>query len=595
MLTPEGRIVIVTGNIQSWNIQTTGSVSFVSPVSSGVIISWMAQTGFVQVLASWSLNTITQTSVSLISWTLSLPSFASWGNQTEFQEALARMAGNGLTKFSTLSGYRPWDFVTRQEAAKMIGTMYKILWYSWSMSTGNCVFLDLEDADPTLRSSIIDVCMWGLFKGNKGLFWNNQLFTRAQTVTVLLRMFEGKFSNEQLTPWWALYYEKAKILGLTKEQNINVFERKLTREELALFLYRFKNIVTNKNLKTLWLNAISNVVISVSDTTGLQVWIDKTLVTTNLGVLTDELSIFEEPEFKEAIYWMKNNGLTKYEKPEEYRPFDTLLREEAAKIIGEFNKNYFKSTGIVNGYLPSECAFSDISSADSSLKEYVISICNMGLLKGINKKFNPKQPIIKSDFIAILVRMFEGKSLDETVTPWWKNYFIKAQELGLVTAWDALSMDRAITRYEVALLLYRFKIKYQLLANLNTKRLKNEIVSIVEGSQSTWTDTLKQGKIFIDTNILSNADIEVGYADLFGTTYKLVKKSTEKYFSNNFVWYGDIYTLDTDKVIGTVNFVVGNGYVVDGKLRPYEIGSTYYEIDNADSTQAYYLIKEMKK
>ncbi len=40
-------------------------------------------------------------------------------------------------------------------------------------------------------------------------------------------------------------------------------------------------------------------------------------------------------ELEKAIYRMYHNGLTKYEKLSDYRPEDPLLREEAAKIIGQ--------------------------------------------------------------------------------------------------------------------------------------------------------------------------------------------------------------------------------------------------------------------
>jgi hypothetical protein len=35
----------------------------------------------------------------------------------------------------------------------------------------------------------------------------------------------------------------------------------------------------------------------------------------------------------------------------------------------------------------------------------------------------------KSQFVTMLIRLYEGKRLDETTNPWWANYFIKAGEL----------------------------------------------------------------------------------------------------------------------------------------------------------------------
>ncbi|MEI7557369.1 MAG: hypothetical protein WCJ45_00485 [bacterium] len=44
---------------------------------------------------------------------------------------------------------------------------------------------------------------------------------------------------------------------------------------------------------------------------------------------------------------------------------------------------------------------------------------------------------------------------------------------------DAVTFENPITRYEVALFLYRFKVKYQLLQNMNSESIKNQIISTV--------------------------------------------------------------------------------------------------------------------
>jgi hypothetical protein len=75
--------------------------------------------------------------------------------------------------------------------------------------------------------------------------------------------------------------------------------------------------------------------------------------------------------------------------------------------------------------------------------------------------------------------MFEGKNLDETTNPRWKNYFEKAQELGIVSPADLITFENPITRYEAALFLYRFKVKYQMLQNVNTNKTQNEVINTV--------------------------------------------------------------------------------------------------------------------
>jgi hypothetical protein len=44
---------------------------------------------------------------------------------------------------------------------------------------------------------------------------------------------------------------------------------------------------------------------------------------------------------------------------------------------------------------------------------------------------------------------------EESVTPRWKNYFDRARWLGLTKELDVRDLDKPVTRYEIALLLYR--------------------------------------------------------------------------------------------------------------------------------------------
>ena len=60
-------------------------------------------------------------------------------------------------------------------------------------------------------------------------------------------------------------------------------------------------------------------------------------------------------EIDKALYWMYNNGLTKYDNLTDYRPDDPLLREEAAKIIGQA----YIILGYPKDVKNTSCSFSD--------------------------------------------------------------------------------------------------------------------------------------------------------------------------------------------------------------------------------------------
>jgi len=52
------------------------------------------------------------------------------------------------------------------------------------------------------------------------------------------------------------------------------------------------------------------------------------------------LSINNDPELFEAIRWMNDNGLTNFKTIPEYKPFEILLREQAAKVVSLFANIY---------------------------------------------------------------------------------------------------------------------------------------------------------------------------------------------------------------------------------------------------------------
>jgi len=149
----------------------------------------------------------------------------------------------------------------------------------------------------------------------------------------------------------------------------------------------------------------------------------------NFGTLADSLSINNDPELLEAIRWMNDNGLTNYKTIPEYQPFAILNREQAAKILTMF-ANIFKFTS--TGTIADTCNFQDLSNADASLVTYIQQACQLGIMQGSNGYFNPKSTINKSEFIAVIIRLFEGGKLDENVSPRWTNYFEKAQNIGMI-------------------------------------------------------------------------------------------------------------------------------------------------------------------
>ena len=493
------------------------------------------------------------------------------------------MYANWLTRYSDEIEYRPDDNLTREEVAKIIGQAYTVLWYTPTIKNTNCSFSDMTEVDPTLSGYVVNACQRWLFKWANGKFMPRNTITRPEAMAVLIRMFEGKISNETSDPRRGDYYLKAWALWLTTLNNQNAFNQAISRKEIAIYIERLKNIVLDPTLKTLALGKISNITWSTTEV--------DTGILGSFESLTNSISVSNDPELQEAIRWMNDNGLTSYTGIAGYKPFEILNREQAAKILYLFG-GIFNFVTATDTPLTSECIFKDIDAADSSLTQWIQKSCQANIMKWSNGYFSPKATMNKAQFITAMVRMFEGKKLDETVTPRRVNYYQKAQDMWIVSPADLVTFENTITRYEVALFLYRFKVKYQMLQNVNNTGVQNEVISTVPGTITTGLNNAKIANVYVDMNLLENGNFELGYIEIFGTRYQIIKTNTEKYFSNNFVRYGDIYSLDTDAKIGTVSFIVSNGYVVEWAIR-LPNGETY-QVAQLSDTRAYYQIKEIK-
>ena len=84
--------------------------------------------------------------------------------------------------------------------------------------------------------------------------------------------------------------------------------------------------------------------------------------------------------------------------------------------------------------------------------------------------------------------------------------------------------------------------------------------------------------------------LDLGYVEIFGTRYKIVK-TQEKIESsvNGFIWYWDIFDIVTDEKLWTVNFMVQNSSVIEWTLRYTD---KTYKISPVEWTSAYYKIAE---
>ncbi|MBP6910775.1 hypothetical protein KBC03_04260 [Patescibacteria group bacterium] len=214
--------------------------------------------------------------------------------------------------------------------------------------------------------------------------------------------------------------------------------------------------------------------------------------TATSGTVTTK-TIIHDSEFNDALLWMYNTQITRYNTQETYSPFNLVTREQAAKMLAQFFTTYVENPERID---ISSCQFTDTANSDPTLKPYILDACQFSIFKGSFGQFAPARVITKAELSAALIRMFSDGHLDENVQPRRTNYFTKAQELGMTKETNINNFQNPVSRYELALLLYRFKKIYA---------GEQEPVSIVSatGSEATSGNISTTGIVDVGTGILS--------------------------------------------------------------------------------------------
>lgn len=522
---------------------------------------------------------------------------------TELEQAIYRMYHNGLTMYDDDITYRPNDPVTREEAAKLIGQLFQTLQFTAPTSVFNCSFQDAALFNDSLAQRIQNVCSRGIFRWDPATskYMPHDNLTKWQILAVLTRILEGKTSNEDASPRWIEYYVKMKQLSITNENNLLNIDKNLTRWETALLIYRFKNLIVNSDgtnnteniLAKLWgdLSALIN-----------QALINRKLQNPDtqlpngsgsganwsggldLDLIAGNQALVDDPEFNEAIRWMNDKQITNYATPMSYMPFQTVTREQMAKMIAGFAK----ATSLMIVRNEWSCSFSDVAK-DSEFLSSIYEVCTYGVMNWSNGKFNPKQTVTKAEFISMIIRLVEGNTINENVNPRWTNYYQKAIDLSIISAQDTITFTSPIVRYEVAIFFYRLKTRLTMYNNLNNSLLPDEIIKTMENTSPDWENNTS-AKVFIDVLALNNVAFKQWYIELFGDRY-IVKKLITSAFNvgdNSFVRYGELYDLSSDMKIWNVTFTLTNWVFTEWSLRFNAPLKSYHLSKDTSTTTRYW-------
>ena len=590
-----------TWDIDTWAVAWTWTEIWTWDVSTWAVVStWTeVETGTTRVL--WE-----NVDVELLSW-------------DEFDKALYRMYMNGLTMYDNSTDFRPYDNLTREEAAKIVGQLYNVLWFPKEDKWFNCNFVDTNLFNPTLAEHIYNVCRWWIFKWNDNTqqYMPRDSLTKGQLLAVLMRIFEWKVSNESGQPWWIEYYVKALTLGMTNEINLAKFDRPVSRWEASLLIFRFKNMILDEEVYKLYLLRLDNLIWD-SDSYQKQLeelkdqrwktvsewweWPSQTVDTTNpdsnwitvasgsvntwsnvsLEIIAGNETLTDSPEFIESINWMYDMWMTSYNTTESFMPYNTITRAQVAKMLDKFAVAT-NMTEIRNFWT---CEFSDVA-AESEFKDAITRVCQYWIMAWAGDKFSPDQVVTKAEFVSMLIRLFDGKTLEENTNPRWLPYYKRAIEIWLISAQDTVTFTSEIARYEVATYLYRLKVRLTMYNNLNSSQLSDEIVKTLDETQETSEEWKVTAKVYVDILALNNSAFTDGYVEILWERYRIKKINTDSYnvWANSFVRYGTLYSIESWDVIWSISFILTNGALVEWTIR---INKEAYYLTKDSNTTTYY-------
>ena len=563
---------------------------------------------------TWTVSSWSQTNTRIL-WENINAELLTWD---EFDKALYWMYMNGLTKYNNAEEFRPYDKLTREESAKMIGQLYNILWFPKDDKWFNCSFVDTNLFDPTLSEHIYNVCKRWIFRWNDKThqYMPHDNLTKGQLLAVLLRIFEWKMSNESGQPRRIEYYVKALSLSMTNEINLAKFDQPVSRWEASLLIFRFKDMVIDEEQYKLYLARLNNLEwdndtflkqieelksrweeskvsentepnndVSNPDSNEIISWTWSTTSTwsnVSLAIIAWNETLSNSSEFMESINWMYDNGMTSYNTTESFMPYQTITRAQVAKMIDKFAS----ATNLTTVRNQWNCEFSDVNS-QSEFKDSITKVCQYWVMAGSNDKFSPDQVVTKAEFIAMLIRLFDWVKLDESLNPWRTEYYKRAIEIWLISAQDTVSFTDEIARYDVATYLYRLKVRLTMYNNLNSTQLSDEILKTLSETITTGDDWKLNVKVYVDILALNNSAFTDGYIELFDQRYKVIRSELDSYNvgTNSFVRYGKLYDLETDEQIGSISFILTNWTLVEWSVRT---NKTSYYLQKDPNTTTYY-------
>ncbi len=155
----------------------------------------------------------------------------------EYKEALYFARLFDLTDKEGTMAYRPYDYISRQEAAKLFTLFAKKVLCREAILKYNDNFSDITTADPTLVPYIKQAYELGIFKWwEAGNFKPKALLSKKETLAILMRLLTREIKSEESSiSWFRPYKDSAISAGLLT--NSSPLEGSFTRSYIIQKLY----------------------------------------------------------------------------------------------------------------------------------------------------------------------------------------------------------------------------------------------------------------------------------------------------------------------------------------------------------------------
>lgn len=198
----------------------------------------------------------------------------------------------------------------------------------------------------------------------------------------------------------------------------------------------------------------------------------------------------QTPNFSDVLEWMHSIGLTKYDQVDQFRPFDSITRWEAAKFVAE----YAELQSLPKNY--TQCDFSDIAGYDSTLTPHIKQACFYGLMKWSNGRYRPNWLITEAEAITVVMRSVYG-FFEETADPRYIAYYNRWVDLGLITNESLRWVGTTnISREKLGTWLYQVANQDTESDFYTSKSWQAHYVSYNEGDLNSDVDSGKQVALF---------------------------------------------------------------------------------------------------